>query len=341
MSSRAAVVRRLSRVVVFGSLWGGPSRAVAAESEAPSAATILMIAARDDPTATRIVAELSASGLSVTTVRDPLVPHSAREIERLCGPLRAVAVVEIDRAAGEVKIWTVPQKAGPMILRYAERIDEDSAVVGLRASEALRASLRDPDGSEPIQNASALAIPKDHLALAPRTSPSRFGIAAGLAFASGTGSFGGSWAALVSLHWQWTPTWGVELLGVLPLTRAEGTESGGSATLTFGLAGGGVRGQWVAASWCILDAGMGAGAATIQTSGAPNGGFSGATRSTWVATPYARLGYAVSIAHALRIRADFAIAVAVPRPIFTFAVGEGSWGEPLLLASIGPELIFR
>jgi hypothetical protein len=341
MSSWARVARRQVRVVAFVSLVGWHAGALAAERALPSPATVLMIAAGDDPTATRVVAELRAAGLTVTTVQDAPAPRTAREIERLTRPTDAVAAVEIDPVAGEVRIWTIDRKAGQMARRYVVRIDDDPAVVGLRATEALRASLRDPGGTAPVQSAPAPVIPNDRAVLAPQAPPPRFGAAAGLAFASGTGPFGGSSEALLSLHWAWTPTWGIELLGVLPLTHAERTESEGSATLIFGLVGAGVRAQWSAASWCLVDAGVGAGAATIQTRGFPNGGFSGATRTTWVATPYAKIGYAVSIARPLRIRADLAAAVAVPRPTFTFTEDNESWGEPLLLASIGLELVFR
>ncbi len=339
--SRARVARRFVRLVAFGSLFGWRSGALAAEPAPPSPATVLMIVADEDPTATRVVAELRAAGLTVTTVQDAAAPRGAVEIERLTRPTDAVAAVEIDHAAGEVRIWTINRKTDQIALRYVVRIDDDSAVVGLRSAEALRASLRDPDGMGPVQSAAAPAIPNDRGVPVPWVPPSRFGAAAGLAFASGTGPFGGSWEVLTSLHWKWTRTWGVELLGVLPLTHADRAESDGSATLTFGLVAAGVRAQWNAASWCLVDAGLGAGAAAIQTRGFPNGGFSGATRTTWVGAPYARIGYAVAITRPFRIRADLAAAVAVPRPTFTFAPGEGSWGEPLLLASIGLELVFR
>lgn len=347
MSSRARVARRLLRSVAFATLFafatlmGWHAGALAAEPALASPANVLMIASGDDPTATRVVAELRAAGLTVTTVQDAPAPRAAGEIERLTRPTDAVAAVEIDHAAGEVRIWTINRMAGHMALRYAVRIDDDSAVVGLRATEALRASLRDPEWMAPVPSAPAPASPNDRGELAPRVPSPRFGASVGFALASGTGSFGGSWEALVSLHGQWTRTWGIELLGVLPLTHAERTESDGSATLTFGLVGAGVRAQWIAASWSFVDVGVGAGAATIQTRGFPNGGFSGATRTTWVATPYVRIGYAVSIARTFRIRADLAAAFAVPPPTFTFAGDDGSWGEPLLLASVGLELVFR
>jgi hypothetical protein len=338
MLARARFVSRLACVAALWGLFLRHAVVLAAEPAPQQATTILLIADPDDPTAARVAAEIRASGLTVTSVpsirTDVDVPGLSRSAD-------AVGAVHIDRGGGEVRIWAVDRSTGQVVLRSIVRLDDDPAVVALRVVEGLRASLNAVDWFTPPKTAPHEVPAGDRTsATSPATAP-RFGATAGPAFASGGGEFGGSWEGLVSLYWLPASRWGVEAMGVTPLTSARVLRTAGSATLAFGLIAGGVRARALAAGWCFLDVSAGFGAAAIRTQGFPKPGFSGTKATTWVATPYAGIGYAVSIAPPFWLLADVAGAFAIPRPTFTYAGEAASWGTPILLASVGMEVTFR
>jgi hypothetical protein len=253
---------------------------------------------------------------------------------------QAVGAVEIDSGTGQVWIWTVDESNGQIVLRSVVRISDDPAVVALRVVEALRASLKELDWFAPRKFEPPPA-PAPGRANAPAAAAPRLSATLGPAIAWGGGQFGESLEGLGSVYWLWAPRWGAEVLGIFPLTDAKRVVSAGSGTLVFGLVGGGIRARALHAGWCALDASLGVGATIIHTHGFPNAGFSGSEATTWVASPYARMEYAVSIAPHFWLLADVAASFAIPHATFTFA-GEGaSWGTPLLLASLGVEVSFR
>jgi hypothetical protein len=253
----------------------------------------------------------------------------------------AVGAVDIDSGAAEVRIWTAERSTGRVVLRSTVSLDEDQAVVALRVAEVLRASLNGLDRAAPPKMTPPPIPPIDRTS-APAYPYSRFGVSLGSAFASGgPGRFGGSWEGLASAYWLWAPHWGAEVMGVAPLTSARQMDAAGSATLAFVLVAAGVRARALAARWCVLDVGAGIGAAAIHTRGFPNPGFSATDVTTWLAAPYTRIEYAVSIAPLLWLLAGMAGALAIPRTSFSFAGDATSWGMPLLLASVGIEVVFR
>jgi hypothetical protein len=338
MLARARFVSRLACVAALSELFLRPALVLAAEPAPQLAMTILVIADLDDPTATRVAAEIRASGLSVTSVPSTRTDFDVQGLSRSAD---AVGVVHIDRGGGEVRIWTADRATGQVVLRSIVRLDDDPAVVALRVVEGLRASLNAMDLFTPAKTAPHEVPAGDRAGATSSATTPRFGATAGPAFASGGGEFGGSWEGLVSVYWLSASRWGVEAMGVAPLTSARGVRTAGSATLAFGLVAGGVRARALAAGWCVLDVSAGVGAATIHTQGFPKAGFSGTRAATWVATPYTGIGYAVSIAPPLWLLADVAGAFAIPRPTFTYAGEAASWGTPILLASVGVEVIFR
>jgi hypothetical protein len=298
------------------------------------------MAAADDPTTTRVAAEIRAAGLTIKTVQGVPATGPDSGVALQSRLAEAVGAVEIDSGTGQVWIWTVDESNGQIVLRSVVHISDDPAVVALRVVEALRASLKELAWFSPPKFEPPPA-PAPARANAPAAATPRLSATLGPAIAWGGGQFGGSLEGLGSVYWLWAPRWGAEVLGIFPLTDAQRVVSAGSGTLVFGLVGGGVRARALNAGWCALDASLGVGAAIIHTHGFPNAGFSGSEATTWVATPYARMEYGVSIAPHFWLVADVVGSFAIPRPTFTFA-GEGaSWGTPLLLASLGVEVAFR
>jgi hypothetical protein len=339
MPRRTRIARCLVHVAAISALLLQHRPALADVYAPLPTATILLVAPPDDPTAMRVAAEIRAIGLAVESVQGG--PTAGGDPELRSSSAHFVARVEMEPGVGKVWIWTVDRSSGQSLLRSVVPLDADPAVVALRVVEVLRASLQAEGGLGPREGASHEAPVGDGVG-APVTATPRLGAALGPAFAWGSRQFSGSWEGLGSVYWLWTPVWGAEALGVAPLTSAQRVVSAGSGTLIFGLVAGGLRVRALTAGWCVLDVSAGMGAATIHTRGFPKVGYSGTDASTWVGTPYARVGWAVSIAHHFWVRADVAGALAIPRPAFTFA-GEAasSWGLPLLLASLGIEVVFR
>jgi len=307
---------------------------------------ILLIDAGHDPMSTRMTAELGALGFEVQTLQDSLATAGDSEIEVLSRTIEALATIGVDRPSGEVRIWTVDRASGRIILRAVVAIEQDPAVVALRAVEALRTSLNDVASPPPVVADTARAsiareVAMPARAVEPRRPPS-LDVSLGPALAGSVGTSAVSWQALVSLHWLLRPRWGIEAVGLAPMGRATWKENEGAASLMFGLVAAGVHWRPLAMRWCTLDFGSGIGAALVHTEGSPNSGFFGGNQDTLVATPLVRMGYAVSVAWSLSIRADVIGAVAIPRPVFAFADRiAGSWGQPLVLGSFGMEIVLR
>jgi len=105
--------------------------------------TILLVDAGDDPMSMRIIAELGALGFEVRTTQRSSATGGDSEIELLSRTIEAVATIGVDRASGEVRVWTVDKASGQMGLRAVVAIERDPAVVALRAVEAVRTSLNE------------------------------------------------------------------------------------------------------------------------------------------------------------------------------------------------------
>jgi hypothetical protein len=307
---------------------------------------ILIVDAGDDSVSTRMTAELGALGFEVRTVQRSRATAGDSDIELLSRTIEALATIGVDRASGEVRVWTVDRTSGRIVLRAVVAIEQDPAVVALRAVEALRTSLHEVESPSPTDAGTArTSIARDVDRPAPTVEPRgppSLDVSLGPALAGSGGISGVSWQALLSLHWLLRPRWGIEAVGIAPLGRATWKESEGSASLIFGLVAAGVHWRPLAMHWCTLDLGGGIGAALIHTEGSPNAGFFGRNHDTPVATPLVNIGYAVSVVRSLWLRADVVGAVAIPRPVFAFADRiAGSWGQPLVLGSLGIEIVLR
>jgi hypothetical protein len=336
------VIRR--RLAAAALMLAATFAADARASPSASGPSVLLIAADDDPIGTRVSAELRALGFDVVEVTRPSAPHGDSEVDLSARSARTVAAIAIGRAGGEVQVWTLTP-AG-LVLRATIEKDADAAVIALRTVEALRTSVSDlhaqsaaPPPAAPVPAART----EDQVPGAPAgEAPSRWGASLAPAFSVSPGEPEGSWHAMAAVHWVGRARWGVEVVGMIPVSGTRWNESEGSALMTYGLAAAGARWEPFADRPYAGDVGLGIGAIYIHADGSPGPGFVGSTASTAVAAPYARIGYPVALAPWLRLRADLAAFLAVPRPVLTFAGhDEGRWGQPLLSGSIGLEIVSR
>ena len=343
--ARIRVSTRVAAVVVL--LCAFSFRVEAEPTRDSRTRTILLIDAAGDPMSMRMTAELGALGFDVRAIQpSPATTTADSEIELLSRSIAALATIGIDRASGVVRVWTVNLASGEIVLRAVVAIEQDPAVVALRAVEAVRTSLNDVEApSAPYVGTAEASIV--HAAdrptpLVPSHGPASLDVSLGPALAGSGGSSGVSWQALVSLHWLWRPRWGMEIVAVAPMGGVRWMQNEGTASLTFGLLAAGAHWRPLARQWCTLDFGGGMGAAIVHSEGSPNSGFFGRKRDTLVATPFVRMGYAVYVGWSLWLRADVVGAVAIPRPVFAFADRlAGAWGQPLVFGSLGVEIVLR
>ncbi len=260
----------------------------------------------------------------------------------------ATATIAVDPATGATRVWTMDRAADRMVLRATLALGPDPAVAALRTVEALRTLLRPVERRAPVPPPRPAPRAEAETRRPPETTPPRappsLGVALGPAFAASPGRYGSSWQGLVALRWLLRPSWGLEWIGVFPLTSATWSATEGSSSLTLGLTGVGLHWRPLTASWCLFDSAAGVGAALLHTEASPHAGFLGKTTDTLVASPLVRLGYSVSLSPLtpLWLRADLLAALAVPRPVFLVAERTlSSWGRPLIVGSVGVEIALR
>jgi hypothetical protein len=88
--------------------------------------------------------------------------------------------------------------------------------------------------------------------------------------------------------------------------------------------------------------GAGVGGVLVYTRGVPSPGFVGYSQVNLIAAPYLRVGSAFSLANAWRLSADVLAAVSTPEPVIYFENRRASaWGRPLLLGTLGIEILVR
>jgi hypothetical protein len=329
---------------------GGPRRSDAAPVDnaraAPAAkGLILLIGDRHDPVYTRVRAELRSLGFTVETTRDDATPNAPADIDANARGLDAVAALRIDRSEGRVTLWMMDRASGHMAPVSILSLEPDAALVALRAVEALRTSLLDPDLLVPARPPpAALPAPPEERHRLPLPSPeitsASFGWSLGPAIAASASHSGPSWHAFISGHWMPSTRLGVEAFALIPITGADWSETEGSARFTFGMIGIGVRYRPIAVGIWSVDAGAGLGGALVHGRGtASDATFSSSERDTIAAMPFLRLGSRVAMSASLWLRADVAAAIALPRLEYTIAdTASASWGAPLILGSIGVEL---
>jgi hypothetical protein len=324
---RLLAVAALSIGVVFAS--------AARAADPATGPSVLLIAGDEDPIGMRVSAELRALGFDVVEATRLSAPPGASEVDLSARSARTVGAIAI---GSEVQVWTLAPEG--LVLRATIEKDADPAVIALRTVEALRTSVSDLHAPSTAAPVSPTGTEDRVVATTAGQPPSRWGVSVAPAFSVSPGQPEASWHALAVARWVGRARWGAEALGMIPISGTRWNESEGSAVMTYGLAAVGARWEPFAARQHSGDAGAGIGAVFIHAEGLPGAGFVGSTINTTVAAPYARIGYSVSVAPWLRMRADLAAFLALPRPALTFAGREtGTWGQPLLSGSIGLEIV--
>jgi hypothetical protein len=337
------IFRWMCIVLSIASL-GSPRSILAAPARVESLSerrVILLVGPRHDAVFTRLRAELRSLGFRVELAKESGTVSTASDVEALARAVDAAAAILVDREDGQVGVWVAARPSGQMGLAIILPIEPDAGLVALRAVEALRSSLIDVEllvpSHEVVQSAGPERRPTVVEAL-----PS-LGGSLGPALAGSAGRMGASLHVFASAHWMPSSHWGVEALALVPLTVARWSEAEGSARLTFGFLGLGLRSRpIVARSWSI-DVGGGMGAALLHAEGVPAGaGFFGSRRDTLVALPFVRIGSSVVVSSSFRLRGDVVAAAAVPAVTYTFADrARETWGRPLVIGSIGLEMVGR
>jgi hypothetical protein len=280
-----------------------------------------------------------------------LVDHDAQLRARLAAELRSQGFEPVDAAADAelalrvelsptaIHLSIANASTGKKIEReapLAESAAPDSAIVSLWAVEALRASLVAP---APPPRAEAVAV----TAPAPTNPPERpISLHAGPAVTLGSGGMGAAAQVLVGARRRFGRRWGLELFVDVPtvptrLERASGSAnvSEGTAALGTYLSTGRDEARWSAQ--------LGAGAAftLIRVSGSGAGGYVGRVDHVTAGGPYARLGGAVRLSRAIRLRLDGMAGALFPQPTIYFAEERvAAWGRPWLAAALAGEVTF-
>jgi hypothetical protein len=337
----------ITALLVIAIGWPGASAAVTAPTDpAPQrrAPLILLVSPNTNAVFTRVRAELRSLGFDVEVARDAGASSSRAEIEVISRGSDAAATIQIAPDAAKVGVWLLDRSTGRATLAALLPSGSDPALVALRAVEALRASLIDVHTLVPNRLERAAPAPSEPIALpTPRVSPTWFGASFGPALAVSAGRIGISFHALAVGHWMPSAHFGLEVLGLVPLTSARWSAAEGTASLSFGLMGLGARYRPIIGRAWSVDVAAVLAAARLHGEGVPaNDGFFGDQRDTWMATPLIRLGAGVEIAPSLRLRAEAVGAATLSPLVYTFADGSrATWARPLVIASIGLEVVGR
>jgi hypothetical protein len=216
----------------------------------------------------------------------------------------------------------------------AEGAPPDSAIVSLWAVEALRASAVAP---APPPKAEAVTAP------APPPPPARlFALHVAPAIAAGAGGLGPAAQVMVGARRALTGPWGAELFLNVPTVPTRLQRDSGSAAVSRGLA---AVGTYVStgsdeARWSA-QLGVGAALAVVRVSGDGADGYEGRVDHLAAAGPYTRVGGALKVSRAFRLRADGVAGALFPRAAIYFADQRvAEWGRPWIVAALGAEALF-
>lgn len=325
---------------------------VVVSAAAPASAApprIVVIAAHgDDAIRTRLGAELTALGFEVVAAeQDPSVAPARAPLEAVAREAGAVAAVRLIPSPRGVEVWIVDCVTGKTVLRDvvpAEGAVADAdGVLALRVVELLRASFLEVHARHPSRGE---IEPPPAVREAARPAPSSetpaplFVARAGVAMLVAPGGVPPVWGGLFAASWMPTPHLGLEAIAATTLATAHLTAPEGSASITGGLAGAGLRFVLGSPRATLLPtAGVGLAALWFDARGTPNANFIGHAFQLFTPAPTALFGLGVAIAPHLRFRANLLTAVAIRRPVVYFVNREvASWGRPLFAPSLGFEV---
>jgi hypothetical protein len=210
----------------------------------------------------------------------------------------------------------------------------DSAIVSLWAVEALRASAVAPVPAPPVEVVTAPPPP------VPAARP--FALHVGPAVTLGSGGMGPAAQVMVGVRRLLARRLGAELFMDLPTVPTRLERASGSTAVSQGTAAAGAF-LSLGADEARWSAQLGAGAAltVVRVSGAGADGYVGRVDHITAGGPYARLGGALRLSRAFRLRLDGVAAAAFPQPTILFADERvATWGRPLLTVALGGEATF-
>jgi hypothetical protein len=279
-----------------------------------------------------------------------LVDHDPQLKVRLAAELRAQGFEPVD-AAPEAEL-TLLVEISPTVIhlsiantftgRKIEReallgttTQPDSAIVSLWAVEALRASLVAP------------APAPAGVVVAPAPAPAKpwerpTALWLGPAVALGLGGMGTAAQVMIGARRRLTRHAGVELFMDLPTFPTRLERASGSASVSQGT---GAVGMYLAAGrddarWSA-QLGAGAALAVIRVSGSGAEGYLGRVDHVTAGGPYARLGGALRLTRAFRLRLDGVLGALFPQPTIFFAEERvAAWGRPWMTAAMAGEVTF-
>jgi hypothetical protein len=278
-----------------------------------------------------------------------IVEHDAQLRARLAAELRSQGFEPVDAAPDAelalrveilptaIRLSIANALTGKKLEReapLAENAAPDSAIVSLWAVEALRASLVAP---LPAPSAEVVAAPQ------PASPPARpLSLQVGPAVNVGSGGMGAAAQVMVGARRRLGRRLGIELFFNLPTVPTRLERASGSANVSEGTAavGGYLPLGRDEARW---SAQLGAGAAVtvIRVSGSGADGYVGRVDHVTAGGPYARVGGALRLSRALRLRLDGMIGALFPQPTIFFAEERvAAWGRPWLAVSLGGEVTF-
>lgn len=319
-------------------------------SAQPGATLVAIVTSEPTSSLTRRVrAELEKLGVDVIVLKPPAEDSTMRapleQIARSVGAAAAVRLVVSSR--GKVEVWVADRVTGKTVVREldATGAGASDASVAVGTVELLRASLMELHALEPPRG-EVPATPKlEALALPTRsTTPTipRLALAFGAGTELGLHGLGPSLDARLAVWARLVPRFGFSVFGETTLAPSHVATADGAVD---------VRSQWLGAAlgYDFADAtaewvprvSVGLAAAHVTTTGTALPPYVGASADGWFAAPLAGVGIGWAFARGLRLRADAAIAWALPAARVRTPTGDvGRWGAPALMLSLGIEMLW-
>lgn len=335
--------RGLAKAIFIAAFLSALSPARSKAAGEPVTRVVLLAKEPSESLPSRVSAELRSLGFEVVSVGDDDATKSPTQLEAVARSSEALAAVRVVAVEGAVDLWIVNVRTHEIVVRRV--VSPDPTVAALRSVEALRASLIDllalaPKTSTPHVPREAAAEVTGIPPLAKEHDASRLGFELALGPAHATEYFDPSWHALGAFRWMWSGHWGLHAVGVAPLSSSRVTGEEGYARITFGLLGGGLTWQPLAESWWTPYIGGGLAGALLHSRGVPSADFTGYSHFIFVACPYVRAGARFLRKGPWRIHFSLLAGISAPHPVLVFdGRTAGAWGRPLLLGTLGVELV--
>ncbi len=322
-----------------------PVGAAAPHQHEPPTRILLLAGAGEEPLRARVAAELRSLGFEVATAAAEAATPPAPQLEARARALRASVAVQVSTSGSWLELWLVHPATHELVYRRIAA-DPDPAVAAFRLLEILRGSLIDLQAlAPPVVPTVRGEPPREREAPSPELAAGRrqpISLLLGSAVARPGGDATASWYALASLRLGLNSRLSLNAFALAPVSRSTMAGPEGHALVTTGLLGAGLGFQPFRERRITPSVGAGVAAVVLHTRGVPNPGFSGTTQLDFAAYPHLRLDVSAAISPLVRFRAELLGGTLAPRPVLLFVDRRaGAWGNALLLAGLGFELVFR